>query len=239
MDMVLGNEDGVALPAPASDGAGRQFTLRGEQQRVHDILAEMGPEIAKIYEVGLLVLGHVDHDEKLPLAAHAARETMSAIAKVYGVTWDEKKLHHELDKLKTMFRKVPRDLVSESNLPQETILGKGLPGFLQQFHRFAEWYGNDVGNRREQAANLFKKLLPEERPDLYQSLASMWVEVYDFFSRVGHHRKKANMEEFVAQLKGFHDCVLATRKPEAVADLDAIDGLIAEVQANGLSRGDP
>jgi len=231
--MGSSEQSGTALPSPSSDSAGQRFVLNGNQRRVYDILFEkMDLKIALMYQACLLVLDCVEHDEKLSLAAHALRETMCAIAEHHGVTWDEKRLHSQLNELKSAFKKVTPDLVSGRQLPGGTISDEGLPRFLSGFRVFAEWYGNDVGNRRKQAENLFKKLFPGEKPALYQNLADIWVGAYGFFTGVAHHRKRASKEEFIESLTVFEKCI-GTIRLEAVEDTNAIDELIAKGQVDG------
>ena len=223
----------TTIPLPSSDIAGQRLVPNGDQRRVYDILFEkMGLKTALMYQACLLVLDCVEHDEKLSLAAHALRETMCAIAEHHGVTWDKKRLHSELNELKTAFKKVTPDLVSGQQLPGGTISDEGLPIFLSRFERFAEWYGNDVGNRRKQAENLFKKLLPGEKPALYQNLADIWVGAYGFFAGVAHHGKRASKEEFIESLTKFDKCI-GTMWLEAVEDTNAMDELIAKGQVDG------
>ncbi len=201
---------------------------------MYDILAEWGAEVAGMYEACLIVLDCFDHDEKLALAAHAARETMSAVADAHGVTWDEERLHEQLNTLKRSFKRVPQDLLAGGQLPESIISDEGLVEFLGEFGDFAKWYGDEVGNRRKQAENLFRKLIPDQQPAVYQSLGDEWVEVHRFFSGVCHHGKEVSDEKFRDQMSVFENWIATTRL-EAVEDLDAIDQLIEGGGADGHS----
>lgn len=227
-------EYGSALPSPNAHATCGRKVLSDEQQYVCDILQEkLAPAATMMYKACLSCMVCSEHGEKLHLAAHAVREAMSEVATAQQVTWDKQRLHHELDKLKTRFRRLPPGLVSGGALSTETMPDGRLLAFLDEFRIFADWYGNDVGPRRQQAANLFKKAMPGETPALYQSLAKIWVDAYDFFSSVAHYGERVTVDGLAARLRDFQNCLLATRKPEAAADLDAIDQLIQEATPHG------
>jgi hypothetical protein len=224
---------GSALPLPNTHATGGRGALSGEQHKVYDILAKMKPEIARMYEACLLVLGCVEHDERLPLAAHAAREIFRHMPELFDLAWDRRRLKNELQNLKAKYQ------AWHPGFPQGGEMPEANPhqdARLRKFLRYYEFIATyDGGSRKDQAARLFGLLIPGINTALLQDFARKWVGLYGYFEDVAHHGSTTTKEDFNAHLTEFQGYILRTQELPAIADLDAIDELITEVQANGPS----
>jgi hypothetical protein len=184
-----------------------------------------------MYDACVTILEGFEHDEKLPLAAHAAREIFRRLPDVFGLKWDRASLMSGLQKLKVKYAKWHPGFLEGGKMPDANPQqDANLREFLRCYEDFAKY---DGGSRREQAASIFQHLITGANSADLQNLAKTWVGLHDYFENVAHHGSLPSKENFTARLSELQECLLATRKREAVADLNAIDKLIGERQANG------
>jgi len=231
--MGSSEQSDTALPLPSSDSAGQRFRLEGEQERVYEILRDdIHLEIAAMYEACLILLVTFKHDERLPLAAHALREVFRHTPVKLRVAWPWRQLKNELLELRKKYVAWHPGFALGGKMPEANPQQDAtLRAFLNHYEDIAKYEG---GSRRDQATKVFERLMPWAKTAPLQDFAKRWVGVYGFLERVAHHgQPTTNEEEFTAQLTEFQVCLLATRKPEAVADLDAIDKLFGKGQADG------
>jgi hypothetical protein len=229
--MGSNEQNDTALPLPSSDSAGQRFRLDGEQSRVYEILRDnIHLEIAAMYEACVILLATFEHDEKLPLAAHALREVFRHTPEKLRVRWPRRQLKNELLELREKYVAWHPGFAEGGKLPEANPQqDTKLLAFLRCYENIAKYEG---GSRREQATKVFECLMPWAKTAPLQDFARRWVGVYSFLDEVAHHDQTTETE-FAAQLTEFQVCLLATLKPEAVADLDAIDELLGKGEANG------
>jgi hypothetical protein len=230
--MGSSEQSDTALPLLSSDSAGQRFRLRGEQELVYEILRNnIHPEIAAMYEACLVLLATFEYGEKLSLAAHAVREIFRHTPLKLGIAWPRRQLMNELQTLRGKYETWHPGFAQGGKMPEtDPQQDAKLRNFLSYYEYIAKHGG---GSAKEKAAQVFQQLMPWTKIAPLQDLAKRWLDAHDFFQKVAHHNTPTTEAEFAAKLREFQICVLATRKPEAIADLDEIDELFGKGQTDG------
>jgi hypothetical protein len=144
---------------------GEPFQFSGRQQLIHESLAQKSQQMAGLYESALRVYADKGNPARIILAAHSMREMMGGLPKVLDlpVLAEQGRLRDQVQALEYKWNGAASSGCHQNGKWSGEIDGR-LRKLLQGLHNFFQWCAENLPNRRDVAAQLFRKTDPSGLP---------------------------------------------------------------------------
>jgi hypothetical protein len=205
-----------------------------EQSELISCLARRSERLARIYDAGLRVLHQEDNPGRLPLVAHSMRELIEKCPTLTGrqpITQGDT-MANRVQPVKEAYRQLKRQGFTEAS-PLDAVEG-AVREVLGRLDAFLEWMQENRPQASKRTAQMLSDLSgpkPAVPIDIFNDTVARWLAADEYFKDVSHHRRNnINEVEFTTHMSFIESCLLQRLRPQAIADQDAIDALIAEAE---------
>src|ERR1035437_1072355 len=205
-----------------------------EQTELVASLTRKKQQLAGIYEAGLHVFYQKENAGRLPLAAHSMRER---IEKWPTLTGREPRVQGDSMKSRIHPVRQAHDALKEKGFTDTSPLeamGKAVRQVLTRLSTFFDWMDDNRPRLEKETAEMLSDLSGPGIPvpmDISDATVAGWMAADGYFKRVAHHGEEhVNEDEFVGHMTFVEKVLLQRLQPRAIADLDAIDALVAEAE---------
>ena len=212
-----------------------EFIMSAQQRALIRALDKLDGSLSAMYQGGINVLSDTSNPDRFAQSAHSIRELMEKIperldvpAKAQNENLKEKviKIHIDYEKMK---KKV--GCFSPSTGSWEGDIDTHLSSFLSHLGSFFEWVTSHRPRRRDELHSILVQLDGSGR-ELPKPLALLnvkaWEENRDYFIFVSHHRRVADVKEFLQWLDALERFLLDRLEPRTFDDFSAIDVILEE-----------
>jgi hypothetical protein len=205
-----------------------------EQNELVASLARRSERLAGIYDAGLCVLYQEDNHGRLPLVAHSMRELIEKCPTLTGrqPATQGDTMGNRIQPVKQAYLRLKSQGFTEA-LPLDAVEGavREVLGRLDTFLEWAEENRPHVAKRTAQMLSDLSGPGPAVPIDIFNDIVARWLAADQYFKDVAHHqRNNVNDAEFVTHMTFIETFLLQRLQPQAIADQDAIDALIAEAE---------
>lgn len=205
-----------------------------EQNELLATLARKSAKLAGIYNGGIRVFYQKDNPERLPLTAHCMRELIEKCPVLTGrePAPQGDGMKNRIEPVKQAHLALQGQGFSEAS-PLDAVEG-AVRKILTTLNNFFEWMEDNRPQAAKRTAQILSDLsgpgqmLPM---DISDAEVARWLTADKYFKRVAHHgQDHINEDEFMIHMTFIENVLLQRLQPRAVADLDAIDALVAEAE---------
>jgi hypothetical protein len=221
-------------PSTPMDGNQTEpLRLLPQQRALFEALTRHEKDIGTIYLGALHVIADTNNPDRVALAAHSVREMLQRLRKHLGV---EMPAHDERmgDKVKSLGERWLRVKGRSSCLTEAGWTGpidNNLKSFLTDIELFFGWHETHYPRMRQEIAQVLRKLdrsaisLPSQIEELR---AQEWQLYHEFFTKVAHHGKFENHDDFLSWIFELEQYLLNRLQPRTFAEIRDIDAIIQE-----------
>jgi hypothetical protein len=212
--------------------------LSGRQMALYRALGKKDPQLGAMYLGAISVLKNVANADRFAQAAHSLRELLEKLPRILDMPIQAKS-PGMMDKIRPIEKLwIEMKVKSEGSKPNpgSAVIDKSLQNFLLKIDAFFIWLGSDRQTRKQQAANVVRRLDPLKKtlPKTIESLhVEEWERYRDHFVGVSHHQIVEEFEEFMKWVDGVESYLLDRLVPRTFDDFTRLDKIIGEGEANG------
>jgi hypothetical protein len=205
-----------------------------EQNELVASLARRSERLSGIYNAGLCVLYQDDNPGRLPLVAHSMRELIDKCPALTGrqpVTQGDG-MKNRIEPVRQSYFQLKQQGFTEAS-PLGALEG-AVREVLGRLDTYLKWVDENRPQFKKRTAQMLSELSgpgPAVPIDIFDDIVNRWEAADQYFKDVAHHRwNKVNDVEFTAQMTFIETFLRQRLQPQAIADQEAIDALIAEAE---------
>ena|ERR1700730_4653662 len=205
-----------------------------EQNELVASLARRSERLSGIYNAGLCVLYQDDNPGRLPLVAHSMRELIEKCPTLTGrqPTTQGDNMKNRIQPVKQAYRRLKKQGFTEAS-PLDVVEG-AVREVLGRLDRFLEWVEENRPQVEKRTAQMLSDLSgpgPAVPIDIFTDIVARWMRADEYFKDVAHHKgSNVNDAEFMTHMTFIENFLLQRLQPQAIADQETIDALIAEAE---------
>jgi hypothetical protein len=215
-----------------------------QRKRLFEALYSVDEGLAAMYEGATRMIDDPGFPDCLSLGAHAMRELMEKLPRVFDVPAGQKfALRVRIDDLERTVEAVRKNSACSTSDGWKGEIDGPVAKLLEEVETLLADRARDWMSRGEAARELMKRLEPghvRRTETLSKTEERAWTARRDYFESVAHHghvysSKKTDHSEFAEHIKGIEVLLLDKLRPPTAADFAEIDGLMAAFE--GASDG--
>ena len=205
-----------------------------EQNELVASLARRSEKLAGIYDGGLRVFYQEDNPGRLPLTAHSIRELMEKCPILTGrePVPQGDGMKNRIGPVKQAHLALREQGFNEAS-PLDAVEGP-VRKVLATLNKFFEWMEDNRPHVAKRTAEMLSDLSGPGQAlpmDISDAEVVRWLAADEYFKRVAHHgHDHVNENEFMVHMIFIESVLLQRLQPRGIADLDAIDALVAEAE---------
>lgn len=209
--------------------------LTDRQGTLFRALERLNPRLARMYLGALRVLGDEANPEAVPLAAHDLRELMEKLPWSLDVPIRASvgEVGSRVGNLRRLWERTVRTSACYNSGQWQGPIDSPLRRLLNELNRFFTWLSSNYRPRRDEATLALRQLDGRIPDQLERRKVETWMDLFDFFCDVAHHRVDPSREEFSRRLDELEQFLLDRLQPRTFADFDEIDKLLEEAARSG------
>ena len=220
------------------NGQSTSLKLNGQQQALFKALLGKHQLLSNIYFGVLTTMDHVSNPDRLPLAAHGARELMEKIPAFLDVsiTAQTETLKTKVRELEDCWQVMLKNSQCHGSQGWCGQIDKSLSKLLERLQSFFKWFVEHHPRRKAEIASTLRTLDGSGRTlpmPLEELNVKTWDKMRDFFQAISHHLKTTDETEFHQWLDALERFLLDRLCPRTFSDIDAIDTIIREGESDG------
>jgi hypothetical protein len=201
-----------------------------EQLALQAFLARRNGRLERIYAGCLGVYYQEDNPDRFPLAAHGMRELMAKCPSLNGEEWFPQgvSMGTQVEPVIAAYQALKQAGYTDGT-PLDAVAGQ-IHELLNAVDEFQLWNQENRPKNDIKIAKLLAGLsgLGKLPVDIAEAEIKRWKTAADYFNKVAHHHRDTNDAEFSRHMTSIETLLRLRLQPEAVADHDEIDALVAE-----------
>jgi hypothetical protein len=205
-----------------------------EQNELIASLARRSEKVARIYDGGLGVFYQAENAGRLPLTAHSMRELMAKCPILTGrePTPQGDTVNNRIGRVKEAYLELKKQGYNEAS-PLDATEG-AMRTLFAKLDKFFEWMEDNRPQLEKRTAEMLSDLSGPGQAlpmDIFDAEVARWLAANNYFTRIAHHgQDHINENEFMVHMTFIENVLLQRLRPRAIADHNAIDALVAEVE---------
>lgn len=210
-----------------------------QRKRLREALSGVDQGIADMYDGATRMIDDIDFPDGLSLGAHAMRELMEKLPKIFDVLAGQNfSLRNRIDSLQRVFERSKSQSSCSTADGWQGEIDPPLVELLQEVETLLADRERDWVSRGEADRALMRQLEPgpiRRGDQLTAREVEQWTLTRKYFEALAHHGhvyrgKETDHVEFAEHVRGVEVLLLSKLRPPTAADFAEIDALMETIE---------